>query len=90
MGAGPGGPSPAVLAVRYGLPALLVAAGIALLISGGTAGTGVGIVVIGGGLIVFGLNAFLRWSVREEADREREQQARDFYRDHGRWPDEEP
>ena len=85
---GASGPSPAVLAVRYGLPGLLVAAGIALLISGGTAGTGVGIVVIGGGLIVFGLNAFLRWSMREEEEREREERARQFYREHGRWPDE--
>jgi len=88
MGSGPSGPSPAVLAVRYGLPALLVLAGIALLIAGGTAGTGVGIVVIGGGVIVFGLNAFLRWSMREEVEREREEQAREFYREHGRWPDE--
>jgi hypothetical protein len=83
-----GGASPAVLAVRYGLPGLLVVAGIAMLIAGGTVGTGVGIVVIGGGLIVFGLNAFLRWSMREEKEREREEQAREYFRVHGRWPDE--
>ena len=77
-----------MLAVRYGLPGLLVVAGIAMLIAGGTVGTGVGIVVIGGGLIVFGLNAFLRWSMREEKEREREEQAREYFRVHGRWPDE--
>lgn len=77
-----------VLAVRYGVPAALVIAGAILLAAGGSGPTGVGVVLIGGAVIVFGLNAFLRWSMSEEADREREEDARRHFRRHGRWPGE--
>ncbi len=77
-----------VLAVRYGVPAALVVAGVALLIAGGSGPTGVGVVLVGGAVIVFGLNAFLRWSMSEQADRDREEAARAHFRAHGRWPGE--
>jgi hypothetical protein len=77
-----------VLAVRYGVPAALVAAGVILLVTGGSGPTGVGVVLIGGAAIVFGLNAFLRWSISEQADRDREEAARRHFREHGRWPGE--
>jgi hypothetical protein len=77
-----------VLAVRYGVPAALVVAGVILLLIGGSGPTGVGVVLLGGAVIVFGLNSFLRWSIAEQADRDREEAAREHFRAHGRWPGE--
>jgi hypothetical protein len=37
---------------------------------------------------VFLLNFFYRMGASGEADRDREQEARDYFDAHGRWPDE--
>jgi hypothetical protein len=66
----------------------MVLAGIALIIAGGDVGEGAGIVLVGGAGLVWLLNAFLRLSFSEQADRDREERAREFFDHHGRWPDD--
>ena len=58
--------------VRYGLPAAILVAGVVLVIIGGDAPLGAGIVLIGvAGLVVLA-NVMMQLSVQSERDRERE------------------
>jgi hypothetical protein len=79
-----------MLIVRYGIGAAMVLAGIVLLIvspSGfGTEGFGL---AAGGGLAVLLLNFLYRIGVSGEREREEEERAREYYDEHGVWPDEE-
>jgi hypothetical protein len=72
--------------VRYGLPLLLIAAGAVLLVAGGDAAVGAGIVLIGAAGVLFVFNLFARMSVASQDDREREEAAREYFSQHGRWP----
>lgn len=75
-----------LLLVRVALPALVAIAGVVLLVTGGDAATGAGIVLIGvAGLIVLA-NVFMRLGLQSERDREREEARRRFLSEHGRWP----
>jgi hypothetical protein len=49
-------------------------------------GLGVGLLIVA--LIVWMLNWMFRMSVDSNRDREREEAARDYFTEHGRWPDE--
>jgi hypothetical protein len=72
--------------VRVVLPLTTLLAGVILLVIGGEAATGAGIVLIGvAGLIVLA-NALIRLGVQSERDREREEARRQFLSEHGRWP----
>jgi hypothetical protein len=80
-----------VAAVRYGLPAVLILAGFAVLLVGHSAGRFDGFaMLVGAGLSVALLNALFRFGAAGDRDREQEDRARDFFSEHGRWPDEEP
>ena len=80
------------LATRVGLPvgiALLGVAGIVLghgSVDSPAAATGVGLIIVA--LIVWMVNWMFRMSVQSNRDREREEEARDYFSRHGRWPDE--
>jgi hypothetical protein len=80
-----------LLAVRYGLPSLICIAGLVLVViepSGSTLHGGLGI--IGAGLAAF-LFAFLsKISMAGDVHRDEEEAARQYFAQHGRWPDEEP
>jgi hypothetical protein len=68
--------SPALLFVRVGLPAATAVVGIVLVIVGGDATRGAGIVLIGvAGLVVLA-NLLIRLSIESQRDREREEEAR--------------
>src|SRR2546423_14707730 len=77
--------------VRYMLPATLTLVGVILIVikpSGPTLHGGLGI--IGAGLAAF-LFAFLaRVSMSGDRFRDREEEARRFFDEHGYWPDEDP
>jgi hypothetical protein len=77
--------------VRYVLPGALCIAGLALIVSnphGPTLHGGLGI--LGAGLAAF-LFAFLaRVSMSGDTWRDREEEARRFFDEHGYWPDEDP
>ena len=72
--------------VRYGIPALIALAGVVLVVAGGDSGAGAGVVLIGIAGLVLLANVFVRLSLQSEDDREREEGARRFYSEHGRWP----
>jgi hypothetical protein len=72
--------------VRYGIPVLIALAGVVLIFAGGDAGAGAGVVLIGIAGLVLLANVFVRLSLQSEDDREREERAREFFAEHGRWP----
>jgi hypothetical protein len=75
-----------VAAVRYGLPGLTAVVGVVLVVTGGDAVRGAGIVLVGiAGLIVLA-NLLIRLAIQSQDDREREEQRRRYFTEHGRWP----
>ena len=80
-----------VNAVRYGLPAVLVLAGFAVLIFAGDARRFDGFaMLVGAGLSVALINVLFRLGTSGDRDRDDEERARDFFSKHGHWPDETP
>ncbi len=77
-------------ATRVWLPFVIAVAGVAGVVIGhghsGAAAAGVGLIVAA--LIVWMINWLFRMSVASNRDREREEEAREFFDRHGRWPDE--
>jgi hypothetical protein len=80
----------AVTLVRYGIGAVMVIAGLVLLIlnPGGFGVDGFALAV-GGGLSVLMINFLFRLGVSGDREREQEEAARRYFDEHGRWPDEE-
>ena len=78
-----------MLALRYGLPAALVAAGFVILVvvDGSLRWEGWAMCV-GAGLSVLLLNWLFRLGAEGDREREAEEAARDYYSAHGRWPDD--
>jgi hypothetical protein len=78
--------------VRYVLPSLLCIAGLVLIVidpHGATLHGGLGI--IGAGLAGFLFSFFARISMTaDDARMKKEEAARAFFDEHGRWPDEDP
>jgi hypothetical protein len=76
--------------VRYGLGGAMVIAGIVLLIA--VPGTGVDgfAMAVGGGLAVLMINILFRLGVSGDEERTREEEARRYFDEHGRWPDDPP
>jgi hypothetical protein len=83
--------SPALIAVRYVLPAVVVLAAILVLVLDhsidGLEGFAMLVGAAGATLL---LNILYRVGVSGDVDRDHEAQARDYFDEHGRWPDEEP
>jgi len=79
-----------VLIVRYGIGAVMILAGIVLLIvsPGGFGVDGFGMAV-GGGLSVLLINFLFRLGVSGDREREREERARAYFDEHGEWPEDE-
>ena len=92
--AAPSSPPPrsrALTAVRYGLPAAVVLAGVVILIFNhsinGIEGFAMLVGAAGATLL---LNVLYRVGVTGDVERDREAEARDYLDEHGHWPDEEP
>ena len=80
-----------MLVVRYVLPLAVVLAGVLIFLLAPSASRFEGAAAcIGAGLSVLLLNVLYRAGVRGDADRDAEERARDFFDDHGYWPDEKP
>jgi drug/metabolite transporter (DMT)-like permease len=62
--------------VRIGLPAAIAVAGVVLLVIGGDAEVGAGIVLLGVAALVVLANVFIRLALQSERDREREEERR--------------
>jgi hypothetical protein len=78
--------------VRTWLPLAIIVAGVASIIATGGAQWGFegGMLLVSAGLSVWLLNFFFRVGVKGDLERDREDRARDFYDEHGHWPDEAP
>jgi hypothetical protein len=79
-----------VSATRVWIPVAIAVAGVAGIVVGhgkdATAGAGVGLVLVA--LIVWMINWMYRMSVASNRERDREEEAREYFDRHGRWPDE--
>jgi hypothetical protein len=76
--------------IRYVLPAVLVLAGFVVLIvaDGSTRWDGFAMCV-GAGLSVLLLNVLVRYGAKGDEERDREEAAREYFTQHGRWPDDD-
>jgi hypothetical protein len=74
-------------AVRYGIPAALFIAG---MVVWGTGSVAAGAMFISASTAVLLLNFLFRIGIEGDKDRDREDAARRFFDEHGRWPDEPP
>ncbi len=72
-------------AVRYGIPAVLFIAGMVI---SGTGSVAAGAMFISAATAVLLLNFLFRIGVEGDKERDREDAARRFFDEHGRWPDE--
>jgi hypothetical protein len=76
--------------VRYGIAAALIVAGQVVLIADASprsAGWEGWALFTGAGLAILLLNGLFRMGVQGDRDREREEAARRYFDEHGRWPD---
>jgi hypothetical protein len=75
--------------VRWILPTAICIAGlIAIALKPDNAEAGM--MIVGAGLSVWLLNFLYRLSVSGDKERDQEDQAREYFDRHGRWPDEDP
>ncbi len=75
--------------MRYGIPAVLILVGLVALLAGPDGSRLEGWAMFtGAGLSVLLLNWLYRLGVSGDTDRDSEQDARQFFDEHGRWPNE--
>ncbi len=74
--------------VRYGIPLVLFVAGVVVAATSGRIGLAAGAMFISAATAVLLLNVIYRIGVEGDKDRSREEDARRFFDEHGRWPDE--
>jgi hypothetical protein len=74
--------------VRYGIPLLLFVAGMIIAGTSGRIGLAAGAMFISAATAVLLLNLIYRIGVEGDKTRDREEAARRFFDEHGRWPDE--
>jgi hypothetical protein len=80
----------ALLFLRHGLAALLAILGVIGLIvgHGRTTVAGAGVVLLGVAAMVWLLNWLFRLGLSSNEDRVRDEEARDYFSEHGHWPGE--
>jgi hypothetical protein len=78
--------------VRIWLPVAICMSGVIAAATTGFSDTGLegGALIISAGLSVWLINALYRLGVRGDRERDSEDRAREFYAEHGYWPDERP
>ena len=75
-------------AVRYGIPLVLMIVGVVVSATAGGVGIAAGALFFSAASAVLLLNVLYRIGVQGDRERDTEQEARDFFDEHGRWPDE--
>ncbi len=73
--------------LRYVLPGVVVLAGIVVMSLGSESQLEGGAAIVSAGLAIFFLNWLFRAGVAGESERDREDQAREYFDRHGHWPD---
>ncbi|HLM09412.1 MAG TPA: hypothetical protein VK307_06860 [Thermoleophilaceae bacterium] len=74
--------------VRYGVPLGLFLAGMIVWATSGRIGIAIGAMFLSAASAVLLLNVLYRMGVEGDRERDREEEARRFFDEHGRWPDE--
>jgi ABC-type antimicrobial peptide transport system permease subunit len=80
----------ALNAIRYGIPLFLLIAGVIVSATAGGVGIAAGALFFSAASAVLLLNVLYRIGVEGDKERDTEQSARDFFDQHGHWPDEPP
>ena len=79
-----------MMILRYGIGAVMIVAGIVMLV---VDPSGLGVdgfaMAVGGGLSVLLINFLYRLGVSGDREREAEERARAYFDEHGEWPEEE-
>ncbi len=75
-----------LIAVRYGIPLAFIVAGFAVLIATGDAVSWAGFV--GAGVAIWLIGLLVRIGNEGDLERDREEAARAYFDEHGRWPDD--
>jgi hypothetical protein len=78
----------ALHAIRYGIPLVLLIVGMIVTATAGRVGLAAGALFFSAATAVLLLNVLYRIGVEGDKERDTEQSARDFFDEHGRWPDE--
>jgi len=73
--------------LRYVLPAAVVIAGIVVMSLGSESELEGGAGIISAGIAIFFINWLFRAGAAGERQRDREDEAREYFDRHGRWPD---
>ena len=75
--------------VRYVLPAALIVAGfVVLFVVDGDLRWDGWAMLVGSGLALLLLNVLFRYGAKGDKDRDAEESAREYFAQHGRWPDD--
>jgi high-affinity Fe2+/Pb2+ permease len=75
--------------LRYGLPAVLIVAGFVILFVADDSLRWDGwAMCVGAGLAILLMNVLFRYGSKGDRERDAEVAAREYYAEHGRWPDE--
>ena len=77
----------ALYAIRYGIPLVLLIAGVIVSATAGGVGIAAGALFISAGSAVLLLNVLYRIGVEGDKERDREEEAREYFDKHGHWPD---
>ena len=78
----------ALHAIRYGIPLVLLIVGAIVTATAGRVGIAAGALFFSAASAVLLLNVLYRIGVEGDKERDREETAREFFDEHGRWPDE--
>jgi len=73
--------------LRYVLPAVVVIAGLVVMALGSEVELEGGAGIVSAGIAIFFLNWLFRAGAAGERQRDREDEAREYFDRHGRWPD---
>jgi hypothetical protein len=76
--------------VRYGIGAVMILGGVVMIaLNPGGLGVDGFAMAVGGGLSVLMINFLFRLGASGDRERQREEDARTYFDEHGEWPDEE-
>jgi hypothetical protein len=84
--------SPLMLFLRYWLPGLICAVGMIWGVARGfdELGLEIAVLLVAAGSSLWLMNILMRVGIAGDKERDAEDEAREYFDRHGRWPDEEP
>jgi hypothetical protein len=80
-------PSVPMILLRYVLPGVVVLAGLIVMAMGSESAVEGGAGIVSAGIAIFFINWLFRAGAAGERERDREDEAREYFDRHGHWPD---